>query len=201
MGVVYDGPRPQQQQQVDSSGGANSTDGEEEGEEEESGKERVSDIRYTTSLTSLSAHWSTFRDPHSPVLECWVAVGTCEGCSDTRAFRSVGLATESTEEDLRLAVGTKYHFTVRCCNAVGLCSQGSSDGVVVDPTPPVPGRVWTGGREKGDGRGRRRGAPYQASRFVCVCTCTCTCVYVIHYTCYVHDCTYVRVCVSVSVWV
>ena len=65
-GIVYDGPRP---------------------------SEGVLDLDYTTSLTTLSAHWSGFADPHCDISEYYWSVGTCSGCSNVQNYQSVGVAT------------------------------------------------------------------------------------------------------------
>ena len=38
----------------------------------------------------------------------------------------------------------RYYTTVTACNAVDQCSQMTSDGVMIDVTPPVTGLVWDG---------------------------------------------------------
>lgn len=68
-GVIYDGPQPNQ------------------------GDVDVFDLDYTTSLTTLYAHWQGFSDPHSAVVEYFWAIGTCSLCSDVQTFTSIGSAT------------------------------------------------------------------------------------------------------------
>ena len=58
---------------------------------------------------------------------------------------------------LHLVEGMQYFVSITACNAVNLCSTSSSDGVVVDTSPPMAGRVLDGieGRD----------AQYQMSRY------------------------------------
>ena len=52
-------------------------------------------------------------------------------------------------ENLNLVPGLPYYVTVTACNAADLCTSVTSDGVVVDDSPPVPGRVYDGGPGSG----------------------------------------------------
>ena len=45
---------------------------------------------------------------------------------------------------MKLLEGMKYFVTVKVCNIAGLCTSVSSDGFVVDSSPPSPGRVLDG---------------------------------------------------------
>ena len=40
--------------------------------------------------------------------------------------------------------GVKYFATVTACNRAGLCTVESSNGVIMDDSPPVPGLVHVG---------------------------------------------------------
>ena len=40
--------------------------------------------------------------------------------------------------------GEKYYITVEACNVAGLCKTLSSDGVLLDNSPPIPGWVQVG---------------------------------------------------------
>ena len=46
--------------------------------------------------------------------------------------------------------GLTYYVTVTACNAADLCTSVTSDGVVVDDSPPLPGRVYDGRPGSGD---------------------------------------------------
>lgn len=40
--------------------------------------------------------------------------------------------------------GLKYFATVKACNPGGLCNSVSSNGVIMDDSPPIPGLVHVG---------------------------------------------------------
>ena len=42
------------------------------------------------------------------------------------------------------ATGETYFITVEACNGAGLCHSMSSDGVLLDDSPPIPGLVKVG---------------------------------------------------------
>lgn len=54
------------------------------------------------------------------------------------------LTAESTREGLSLKDGEVYYATVRACNMAGSCITATSNGVIVDASPPVPGVVLDG---------------------------------------------------------
>lgn len=45
---------------------------------------------------------------------------------------------------LQLKHGHRYYVTVRACNPLGLCTIATSNGVTVDSTPPIPGKLFNG---------------------------------------------------------
>ena len=51
------------------------------------------DSDYIISRTSYAAHWNGFADPHSDIMGCEWAIGSCHGCTDIQTFLSVGLMT------------------------------------------------------------------------------------------------------------
>lgn len=51
---------------------------------------------------------------------------------------------ESTREGLSLKDGGMYYATVRVCNIAGLCVTVTSNGAIVDGSPPIPGTVLDG---------------------------------------------------------
>ena len=40
--------------------------------------------------------------------------------------------------------GEKYYITVQACNGAGLCLSRASDGLILDDSPPVSGKVFVG---------------------------------------------------------
>ena len=53
-------------------------------------------------------------------------------------------------DSLNLVPGLTYYVTVTACDAADLCTSVTSDGVTVDNSPPVPGRVYDGSPGGGD---------------------------------------------------
>ena len=49
------------------------------------------DIDFTKDLHSVSSHWDGFVDPHSDIVEYEWGIGTCDTCTDVRAFVSTAL--------------------------------------------------------------------------------------------------------------
>lgn len=87
--------------------------------------------------TSLWSSW-TSQDPESGVVECEVSAGTSPGATDVASWKRVGAVTSYTITGLRLSDGVTYYFNVRTRNGAGGWSAvGSSDGVVIDSTPPT----------------------------------------------------------------
>ena len=67
------------------------------------GSGEIFDLDHTTSLTTLSAHWRGFSDPHTGISEYFWSIGSCAGCSNVQGFTSVGVATgRSTSTAWRL---------------------------------------------------------------------------------------------------
>ena len=48
------------------------------------------------------------------------------------------------EWKIPLVTGKRYFSTVEGCNIAGLCSRSSSNGIVIDNSPPIPGYVSVG---------------------------------------------------------
>jgi len=92
------------------------------------------DLSFQTSVTSISANWS-FTDPEGGVANYAWSIGTTIGGAEVRALTSVGTATTGTAV-VGLTSGTTYYITVRATNGAGLYAQASSNGVIVDGTPP-----------------------------------------------------------------
>ena len=62
-----------------------------------------------------------------------------------------------TIDHLQLHEGITYYVSITACNYADLCATATSDGVLVDTSPPVPGKVI-------DGVGNTD-IRYQASRY------------------------------------
>ncbi|XP_038050780.1 uncharacterized protein LOC119723938 isoform X2 [Patiria miniata] len=107
--------------------------------------------------TVIRAFWEGFHDPHSAIVGYAWRAGTCSGCSDVIPEQHVGLDIYVTAENLNLVPGLTYYVTVTACNAADLCTSVTSDGVMVDDSPPIVGHVYDGGPGGGD-------ISYQSSR-------------------------------------
>lgn len=91
---------------------------------------------YSSSATQLAASW-TCSDPESGITLYEYAVGTSAGATDTRDWTSANAQTSITIDSLLLADGAIYYISVRATNGAGLVSElGTSDGIIVDLTPP-----------------------------------------------------------------
>ncbi|KAK3589056.1 hypothetical protein CHS0354_008706 [Potamilus streckersoni] len=114
------------------------------------------DTDFQTNYSQLSAKWKGFLDPHTAIKEYYVSFGTCPMCDDVLQRQSVGIRFDISLPNLRLSQGRMYYCTVTACNTADLCTTIASDGVIIDSTPPVRGRVLDG-REGHD-------IAYQSSR-------------------------------------
>ncbi|KAL8561571.1 hypothetical protein ACOMHN_024807 [Nucella lapillus] len=108
----------------------------------------AADVDFVTSPDDVIAFWSGFSTPLNPVTSYRVSLGTCAGCVDVIADFDIGLAQEVTWNHAPLRHDIRYYTTVTACNAVGKCNQATSDGVMIDVTPPVTGPVWDGTGEE-----------------------------------------------------
>ncbi|XP_046543946.1 uncharacterized protein LOC124254113 [Haliotis rubra] len=103
------------------------------------------DKDYITSVSEMEAYWEGFADPHSPIAVFKVKVGTCAGCDNTLEEIEYGLTPNISLQHILMSPGRKYFTTVTACNTAGVCSSpSSSDGVILDSSPPVTGTVQDG---------------------------------------------------------
>ncbi len=103
------------------------------------------DGAYSTAAGRLHAAW-TASDAESGVAEYQYAVGTTSGGTQLVGWTSAGVLTEVTRTGLSLTDGTAYYVSVKARNGAGLWSSvGSSDGIIVDTTPPSIPVVSDGG--------------------------------------------------------
>ncbi len=96
----------------------------------------IDDGFITNSKTSLHAKWVS-DDPETAIVDNQYAIGTTSGGQDTRAFTSVGTASEVTAQGLDLEQGRTYYFSVITTNAAGSSSEpGNSNGIRVNGSVP-----------------------------------------------------------------
>ncbi|XP_069133969.1 uncharacterized protein [Argopecten irradians] len=94
--------------------------------------------------TYLAAFWEGFHDAHSNIAEYFVGIGTCPGCQDVLEMQAVGITNQFNLSMKHLGVGVTYYTTVTACNTADLCSSVTSDGIVLDNSPPTAGVVQDG---------------------------------------------------------
>ncbi|PFX19966.1 Versican core protein [Stylophora pistillata] len=103
-----------------------------------------SDIDYQENTTALSAEWDGFADPESGIQYYEYGVSRNRGGAvDVSPFQNAGLNTSATVNGLSLADDV-YYFTVCAVNFAGLRDCMSSDGVLIDFSPPSHGVVHDG---------------------------------------------------------
>ena len=110
----------------------------------------LADIDYQNHTRSLSAQWPGVSDSQSTIAEYAWAIGTTPGGTQAMSYQLVGLSTQATCRACPLVTGSTYYTTVRAKNTAGLFSWHTSDGVTVDTTPPVAGRINDGGQVEQD---------------------------------------------------
>ncbi|XP_071123173.1 uncharacterized protein [Mytilus edulis] len=104
----------------------------------------VKDIDYQTETKVIHVYWEGFHDTHSIIQEYYVSVGTCPQCEDILTEQAVGITNEFTLKDIHLGTGLRYYTTVTACNTASMCTSVTSDGVVIDNSPPIAGHVQDG---------------------------------------------------------
>lgn len=95
--------------------------------------------------TSLKADWFS-SDPESGITDYQFSIGTSAGTTDVADWISVGNVTTYTRTGILLSDGIKYFVNIRAKNGGGTWSAvGSSDGVMIDSTPPTTPTVTDDG--------------------------------------------------------
>ncbi|XP_070573765.1 uncharacterized protein [Ptychodera flava] len=97
-----------------------------------------------THLDYLAVHWGGFYDPHSSITGYSLKIGTCLNCDDVMKEEDVGYYFEMRISNLNLEPGLRYYASVTACNAAGLCTTVTSDGIIPDNSPPIAGKVYDG---------------------------------------------------------
>ncbi|CAH1259274.1 ADGRL2 [Branchiostoma lanceolatum] len=102
------------------------------------------DVDFQTDIETLHTWWTGFHDPHTALAGYSWSIGTCRGCDDVMEAEDVGLIQEASVEHLGLVSGKRYYVTVLACNAADLCTSATSDGIIIDNSPPSAGTVYDG---------------------------------------------------------
>ena len=99
---------------------------------------RVIDAQIENSV--LRASWGNFTENETMIVSYELAFGSFPGGQDIQGFTNVGIVKTATSSKLKvseLASGKRYYATVIAYNVLGMpSSMVSSDGVLVDNTPP-----------------------------------------------------------------
>lgn len=109
------------------------------------GLERRKDIEFQSSTTQLSANWSPFTDSNGRIAGYEMCIGTePERCDVSGQFLSLGIKLTGTIKGLRLNHNGRYFVNVRATSESGYSTTAASNGVRVDSTPAVGGKVRDG---------------------------------------------------------
>ena len=103
-----------------------------------------SDKIFQSSSSELTASWRGFRDTESGITRYRACVGSSPGICDIQRYRTAELNQTFTFNGLSLTHNSTYFITVEATNRAGETSFASSDGVTVDQTPPVGGKLRDG---------------------------------------------------------
>lgn len=95
------------------------------------------DATYSTSLTTLSANWTTSTDATSGLQKYQYAIGTTSGGTQTLGYTDNGTATSFTNSGLTLSNGTTYYVSVRAVdNASNTGGVTTSNGITINTSLP-----------------------------------------------------------------
>ena len=98
------------------------------------------DVEYSSDPTTVFGRWDSFTDDVSAITECSWCAGTKSGKCDIAGPLSVE-KTEASTTGHNISSGTRVYVNVNCENSAGLTSKSSSNGYIVDTTPPWKGVV------------------------------------------------------------
>lgn len=102
------------------------------------------DQLFQGSSSELPVSWKGFKDKESGISRYEVCVGLRPGLCDVRAYTNVGLTSAATIKNLNLTHNTTYYTTTKAVNRAGQTSFTSSDGITIDLTSPVGGKLHDG---------------------------------------------------------
>ena len=108
------------------------------------------DLDYINSTVSMVTTWSEFTDPETAIEKCTLTINEedplMHNAMTTVYVKKVN-ASGSITHSFILIPGLKYVSTIECVNSDGFKSSASSDGVVVDETPPIAGSISHGPKQ------------------------------------------------------
>ena len=103
----------------------------------------TSDIDFVRELNSIQGKWKCF-DRESGITSQLVGVGTYPGGTDIQAFKELSLLSQRNMDgasyvqflNITILAKVRYHVTIKIANGAGLKKTISSDGILIDITPP-----------------------------------------------------------------
>jgi hypothetical protein len=95
------------------------------------------DLDFTNNTASISARWIDFRDNESDIEHVFWCIGSRPLRDDIMACENATNHLNRTLSGLSLQHNDMYYATVLVCNYAGLCTARSTDGVLIDTTPPI----------------------------------------------------------------
>ncbi|KAL9987468.1 hypothetical protein ACROYT_G001781 [Oculina patagonica] len=108
------------------------------------GLERRKDSEFQSSSTQLSATWSPFTDVNGRIINYEMCIGAERNTCDVSTFISFGIKLKGTVAGLSLNHSGRYFVTVRATSESGYITTATSNGIIVDSTPAVGGKVRDG---------------------------------------------------------
>lgn len=99
------------------------------------------------SNATFVGNWRWWKDHESGIRFYEVALGSQPGAADVHPWVNTGLRTQAflaMPDDGQMMQGATYYLTVRATDHANHSASASSDGVVIDITPPVTGVVAHG---------------------------------------------------------
>ena len=102
------------------------------------------DLDFTNNTASISARWIDFRDNESDIEHMFWCIGSRPLQDDIMGCENTTNHPNRTLTGLSLQHNDSYYVTVLVCNYAGLCTAKSSDGVMIDITPPIINYVRDG---------------------------------------------------------
>ncbi|KAL9987448.1 hypothetical protein ACROYT_G001761 [Oculina patagonica] len=97
----------------------------------------------------LSAHWENITDPESGIMQNEYCLGTKPLGCQIKPMTSTGTNKSFTCPECSIHEGDKVFVTVRVTNGAGLSETVTSDGMLLDVSPPVMGDVVDGSHVTG----------------------------------------------------
>lgn len=97
-----------------------------------------------SSASVVKVSWEAV-DEESGIIGYRYAVGRVRGGTDVLDWQEAGLATDVSINGLPLEEGSVYYVSIQATNGAGLVTEKTSDGVIIDSTPPPVPFVITPG--------------------------------------------------------